>query len=436
MKIVFVENRHKTFFWEKIAGLLTEQSHDIHWIIQNKMYRPSLGNLHLLGYPSNANFLPVSKLPHFLKKIATSDRLANHFGVTNFNHYIYYLNGIERIIDRVKPDVIFGEATQFFELILIEVCKKRNILYLNPSSSRYPQNRFCFYKYDTLEPFEGSKEILNDDYQLRSLIADISQYRSKPDYIGLKKPNQVTKVVDKVKNSIGYLLGEKFCTPSPYKKIVMEKKTKSLQKRWNEVSENFSEIRGFKVLYALQMQPEANIDVWGNNYRDQTLLLKKIATEIKGATLLVKPNPKSKYELNEDLLKLPEQYPNLKLLHHKVKMPDIIHNIDLVITVTGTIAIERILMNKPVVTLVKTINNQVKNCLFLQEIKDITKIISIVKAKEYPELTIEQKSKFINLLMKTSYKGLISDPFIDSRSVTEKNISNITKAFNDVLAKV
>jgi len=42
MKILFIENRHKTFFYEPIAKKLQEEGIEISWLIQNKEFTPNL----------------------------------------------------------------------------------------------------------------------------------------------------------------------------------------------------------------------------------------------------------------------------------------------------------------------------------------------------------------------------------------------------------
>ena len=42
MKILFIENRHKTFFYEPIAKKLQEEGIEISWLIQNKEFIPNL----------------------------------------------------------------------------------------------------------------------------------------------------------------------------------------------------------------------------------------------------------------------------------------------------------------------------------------------------------------------------------------------------------
>lgn len=45
MKILFVENRYKTGLWEVIAKEFEHKGHEIFWIVQNPMFKPSFGNV-------------------------------------------------------------------------------------------------------------------------------------------------------------------------------------------------------------------------------------------------------------------------------------------------------------------------------------------------------------------------------------------------------
>src|SRR5690606_17886319 len=107
----------------------------------------------------------------------------------------------------------------------------------------------------------------------------------------------------------------------------------------------------------------------------------------KDAVLYVKPNPKSKYELTKNLIKQIQITKNIIHLHHTTKMDDIIKDIDLVMTVTGTVAIECILNNKPIITLVNTVNNSASNCIFIKDLsKELVPIINSVKDKTFNKL--------------------------------------------------
>jgi hypothetical protein len=115
-------------------------------------------------------------------------------------------------------------------------------------------------------------------------------------------------------------------------------------------------------------------------------------------------------------------------------MDDVLPLIDLVVTVTGTIAIECVLSNKPVVTLVKTINNKAKNCKFIESIGiDLPEVIDLVKNNVFDVLTLEEKVNFINIINKSSFNGIISDPFTDANCISPSNMDNILKAFYTIL---
>ena len=49
---------------------------------------------------------------------------------------------IKEILEEINPNIVYGESTAFHELLTILNCKRKDILYLNPSSCRYPKGRF------------------------------------------------------------------------------------------------------------------------------------------------------------------------------------------------------------------------------------------------------------------------------------------------------
>lgn len=435
MKLLFIENRHKTYFFEPIANQLSKNGHEIHWLIQNKQFLPS-GNFknHLIGYPS------LNKINGYIKdedveEVIKSDRQLNHFNKKDTSYFYYYNKKIEAYLKKLKPDFVFGESTAFHELLTINNCKKQGILYLNPSTCRYPIGRFSFYKYNTLEPYFGSNESLLEA-EAKAVIDQIINRKAIPDYMKISPISRSLILRDKLKKIYAYTKGEKYNTPNPLIKYKVEKlKDKSIEIWDVNAARNVENDKTFKVLYPLQMQPEGNIDVWGKKYRDQTELIKNIANTLpEKCVLYVKPNPKSKYELSPELINLLQNKTNIKHLHHSTKMDNVLPNIDLVITVTGTIAIECVLSNKPVATMVKTINNEANNCLYINTLsKDLETIISNVKSNTFTSITNKEKIDFLNLLNRTSYKGVISDPYYSAYSVSEENINDVVNAFNLIL---
>jgi len=435
MKVLFVENRYKTYFFEAVAEQLIKSGIDVCFLIQNRNFLPKKKfEQHVIPYPKKI-VEDCSPAIEAIENIIKSDRQQNHFNKKSKSYFYYYYRKIDRVLDEVKPNYVFGESTAFHELLTIALCKKKSILYLNPSSCRYPIGRFCFYKFDTLEPYKGSGEILSDTVALDT-IKGITNRTAKPDYMKGSKTSFVEKTKNKIKLIKGYMEGERFNTPNPLIKAKLEKQKKRNIEQWDLLSrKNKINDSGFKVLYPLQMQPEANIDVWGKAYRNQTKLILNIIKNLpKNCLLFIKPNPKSKYEITDELIEVVKRFNKCIAIEHSIKMEDIIKEMDLVITVTGTIAIECVLNNKPIITLVDTLNSKANNCIYLESLdSNLRTIIKKIANNDYTKLTNAEKTDYINHLNATSFKGVVSDPFTDSNCIGSDNIANIVYAFQCVL---
>ncbi|WP_158651310.1 glycosyltransferase [Pseudotamlana carrageenivorans] len=432
MKILFIENRYKTFFFDLVACQLEKLGHEIFWIVQNPNFLPKTGDIKTIKFP-----------PKFYQKknnvdiadIINSDRQINYFKKKELSYFYYYYHEIEQIVEEIKPNYVFGESTAFHELLTIKICRDKEILFLHPTSCRYPAGRFSFYLYDTVFPYLGEhKKILKQD--ALSIIEKIMSRSSKPDYMKKTSFKKIKILKDKIKILKGYAMGERFNTPNPIVKYRIEKQKKNNIENWDKHSVFELDKNKFSVVYPMHLQPEANIDVWGRPKRDQLETIKKLSANLEGNQLLyVKPNPKSKYELSIELLKFINETKNVKMLHHSVSMDAIFNSSDLFITVNGTIALECIFSNKPVFTLVDVFFNKAKNCLFLKSFSDLQESISKIKTDTFPTLSKDEKVDFLNLLNATSYTGVISDPYYSDYSVSKENINNVILAFNHILNK-
>ena len=433
MTLIFIENRHKTFFFDAIAEKL-QRDYDIHWIIQNPRFQPKTGTSHRISFPKHKNYSKNSAPQIDYDKVISSDRQLNFFEKNDSSYFYYYASEIDAILKRVNPSAVFGESTAFHELLTIELCKKRAIQYLNPSTCRYPSGRFSFYENDTLEPYKGSGDSINPE-KAKQIISAITNRSVQPDYMKRITANSSKKIKDKAKLIASYYQGETYNTPSPLVKYSKERIKKQLILEWDSISEHNVSGSGLRVLYPLQMQPEANIDVWGRRHRDQLATVKLIHSQLENnAVLYVKPNPKSKYEISEALLAFIKDTPQVVALAHKVSMADIISDLDIVVTVTGTIAIECILSNKPVITLIETIHNNASNCIYAENSSVLRNAFQRVQNNTFPALSEPQHIEFLNTLNKTSYKGIVSDPFTDENCVNKENLESLVSAFNNILS--
>lgn len=432
-KILFVEDRFRTVFWKVMAKKLQDEGHSIFWIVQNHSFKPTFGDVHVIPYPRkkdlSKNIDPIDL------EIGKSDRNINHFKYPNFYHYPYYRSKINNILDIIKPDVAFGESTLFHELITIDLCRHKSIPYLHPTTCRFPPKRFSFYQYDTLEPFSGSGEKLDRNIAI-ALIDSIANRKVVPDYMKKKKVHlkqKIKRAIDLTRLSIEYSKGEHFNTPHPHIKQQIEKEKHILISNWEKISKNkIEDSKHLKVLYPLQFQPEANLDVWGRPFRDQFALIKALIENLPDDVYLyIKPNPKSKYEITQALIDYISENDKIIPISHSVDMKQVFPYMDLVVTVTGTIAMECIISGKPILTLKKTLNNTINSCIYLENIESLGSYIDLIKKNQFPDSTLEEKIEYINLINSTSFAGIASQSYL-----YEENIDNCAKAFKFIVNKV
>lgn len=414
-KILFLENRLRTYVWQWMADFLEDRGYEIYWIVENHYYKPKGKNVFVIPYPKDEDIEKAKKLgipKDIFDYVTFTDRNLYIFDCKNADYYYHYYNQIRDYLLDVLPDLVIGECTQFYELLAISVCKQENILYLHPSTCRYPVDRFSFYQYDTLRPYKGSGDVYPYDEALNLANSIVSRsilpiYMVEPSF-SWKRFLETQK--DKLIKTYCYYCGEHYCTPSPKKKLRFNNKRDKLVEKWNALSKNKpwedAIKHKFVVMYPMHMQPEANLDVWGYPFRNQADTIKKIADQLKDDEILVvKPNPKAKYELTDELLSLLASRDNIVTVPLETPMAIAFGKTGLVVTVTGTIAMECIVSNKPVVTLVKTLNNNQRNCPYLNDLLKLRPFIDKAKNGEFIQISDDERVAYINEIVKTSYKG-------------------------------
>ncbi|MDA9841138.1 hypothetical protein N9C34_00580 [Candidatus Marinimicrobia bacterium] len=431
MKLLFIENRDKTFLFDSIAEKLNKK-YSVSWIVQNHQFIPKNGCVYKIPYPKKNDLIKVES--DVFDYISKTDRLINYFKGNDL-HYQYYWEKIATTIQSVKPDVVFGESTQFHELIAIKICEQNNILYLNPSTTSFPQKRFFFYTFDKKKPLNINNEnILQVNYD--KIIKKINDRTLQPDYMQLKNKKKISKeFYYRFLQILEFLKGEKYTTPSLDKKILIDLKLKKLLTKWNKNSRSLDELPTNKkvMLYPLQMQPEANIDVWGSKFRDQSKLINDISKRLPNNWILVvKLNPKSKYEMNEELFSSIKNS-NVFAINRDIPMNEIIAKTEIIATVTGTIAIEGFLGNVYTFCFAPSIVDKFPGSSRIRNLNEFKNLLKLFEDNKLGYAKQSDKVKFMKLVFKNSFIGNISDPRSDKNCLDKKNIEDLCFAFNRVL---
>ena len=387
-KILFIENKTGVFYWDKISKYLLK-NYEIHWIIQNHIYLPKEGIHHKIKYPKKNDLRPIKNNDDF-KKIYSADRGHLHYGQST-NHYHYYYKEIKKIITKTKPSLIIGEATLFHELITIKIAKELKIRYIFPTGTRHPSDRTEFNRYDKQSwIMNQNKDETVDDIKIAKLINLISEGKHKPFYMKqISLLFNLKFLVFKFLALMGYFFGDKYNTHSPLLYIKSFIQKKFIYYLWK-----FYSIRNKKILhnlfkkktllYPMQMQPESNINVWGYPYADQIKIIKELSFRLKkiGFFLAVKPNPKLKYEINYKTFFEIKKLSNVILIHPKTEMNYLLKKCNAVFSITGTVILECVILNKNIYTLINSDYTNHRGIIIIKSLKYLVSKLKNLKNKK------------------------------------------------------
>jgi hypothetical protein len=441
VRIAFVEVRDKTGLFLRISERL--QGHEVHWLVQNRAFVDRRHvNLTTLPYPRGSQLGRSVELSDeerdIIQRVAVSDRFVVTFGRDTL-HYGWYLKELQRWLDRVRPDLIFGEVGNFHSHLLALLAEKRGIPFLNPMSSRYPVGRFSFFLFDRLVPVGGDEERM-DDEALSSAMRSITQGTLRPDYMAVKSRRRDVYAY-KMRLLVEYARGERFATQNPIEYGWRRRSLRKVIARWESQAldlEGFKQLRARRtpiVLYPLQMQPEVNLDVWGYEHRDQVELLRHLYDRVDagGGVLVVKPNPKSFHEMSDPLLDMLSRRKHAFRLDRSVRMEQVIHDCDLVVTVTGTVAIERLISRRPVEVLSKDYEcllDLPEACRDLARSYELTAKLC-VDARE--RMRSSDPLHVLRRLADSSYPGEIAEPLAAPRVLREDNLARLASSFESFI---
>lgn len=436
--IIFIENRGKTAFWQYVALNLQRLGHQISWIVQNPQYAPSAfaGNrhLHTLPFPSATDESKAGQSEDWVRRTFPglfTDRGRTYFG-SGTGHYAYYAAEIDRVLQQESPDLVVGESTLFHELLAIDLCRARRIAYVHPCANRYPSGRFSIFSFDTQHPAIGSGEIWSDG-KAQDIAERIATGREVPFY--MLTPGRFGKMERTLRLAgaratvwWGRLCGERYNTPALRSKLALGQRLRKNLRRWQSLQKVPSE-PSRTLLYPLQMQPEANIDVWGRPYSDQVALVKAMLVAAPGdVRVAIKANPKSKYEVADDLLALANCNPRVCLLPLGMSMTQAQACTVGTLTVSGTVGFEAVLGKGRCLSLRHPLIEREFPSLHATSVAD-----GVHRLLGDPQAGLggaEFGRRLIQQLVKESFPGLVSEPLYHPSCIEPENVRLVANALH------
>lgn len=443
MKLLFVENRYTTRVFERVAVGLQALGHGVAWMVQNHRFAPAgWPAVHRLPYPGLAD-LQAPAQHHRFANLARIDRGIRYFG-GKADHYAHYARHIAAVLDRLVPDVVFGESTQFHELITVALCRDRGIPYLHPAATRIPHGRICFLQGDTLDTLAGAGQALPEAQALeivdavaaRRYAAFTNATAAQPDVSALVR--QTRRAVDKLTLVHAWLEGERFITPSPWVKLRLERQRLAALASIDAMAaaRPFEVAQlGRYVLYPMQMQPETNIDVWGAPHHDQARIIARAAGSLadSGMRLVVKLNPTAKYELLEPGLGQALALPNVSVAPRIIAMAPLLAGAQALLSVTGSVIYECIFTGKPVCVLGRHALSRLPGATALDDAAQLAPVLPALQAQADGRAHALQ---LVQAVVRASYPGTWFDPLTMGQYDNPDNLRLLTQAFSDLLGQM
>lgn len=400
-------------------------------MVQNPAYRPpaSAGAIHLLPYPDagqadNSRWGDAWVGEHYPELIGDRGRRYFH---GNCRHYRHYDAAIGGLLDSLQPDAVIGEPTLFHELLAVGHCRRRNIPYLHPTATRYPGGRFTVFSGDTQHCFGRSGDRLGAD-EAQDLAESIASNRMLPTYMARKRGMAQTKtrlaiLAAQARAWTGHLRGEHFNTPSLSRKRELDHWLQANLARWKSLQKIPAE-PGRTLLYPLQMQPEANLDVWGQAHLDQVVTIQTmLAASRDDVAIAVKANPKSKYEVSDALIKLAEIEPRVCLLPLDMPMPSAQEASIGALTVTGTVGFEAVFGKGRTLSLCHPVLEADFPSFHARSVTDgVDRLLYDPKAGQGG---IASGIRLLQVFMDQSFPGLINEPLYEARCIEPANVNRV-----------
>lgn len=444
--LCFIGNFYKTDVYREIANLLITKDVKIYWIIpktsQYKKYADEFGKENVLLIDrtiTKDNYNVIKDLK--INEILYSSRVWKYDLKEGTKYLIAVQNLVANFIKKNEIHTIFGENTTAEELLICRLCKcvkELNCDYFSLMTTRIPGKRFYFFE---------------DERQAQVFKRKNYNSEDKID-LEIKKPSYAILNDKIIRNSMSFsgLLNrfKRFITGENIEKtdpdVIVNKKTAFLvktrevinQQRYKRIiKSDLSDIKGKKyVFYGFHKQPESSVDVCGRYMENQLQIVKNIWRQLPPDWyLVIKEHSNAIGDRSPAFFRELIKYPNVILIKESIDSKFIISNAQIVITNTGTMALEAALMGIPAITLSKVVFNCLNYCQYFtwerfQEFNSLKDTVRYIKSLP------NNKSAYENMIKCNSFIGYMGDTFATPQILNdEENNVNLANAFYELVSR-
>jgi len=383
---VIVVGRHQKYFYNKLS--IFSNVYDIMEDFSN-----SFRHVYEMDYK-----LIPPRVIKYIYKYAEYDRNLRSNSIEFVNQAImHHYNFCNRIVSQNKYDYFYGEVGHLPTKLLVELGKEYDMKIIWPrmsfwddrfflsSGDEYAQQKEIERSYIEIKQngiTEIEKQFANnylDSFRLE--LPTMPHMNNKTNLFYNTRKNR-NYIIRKIKRNVERIQYHKYFSTSYYghniKDVLVEKVKTCIPKRFKYSRPHFEDynLKEKYILYYLQSEPDLSTFVLAPYYKDQIHFVRNLAFSIPyGYRLYVKEHPlmqrKRPKGYYEDLSKIPQ----VRLIPPEIPTKILLSGCDCVVTVTGTIGWEALLMKKSVITFGNAFYNAFKGVVSLRNWEDLNDTI-------------------------------------------------------------
>jgi hypothetical protein len=465
MRIAFIISAYRTIFFSKLAPLLEREGHEVYWISPNRRWADYL---RAQGIPEERIFDATAHGPEWRRAPAPTpdDRALLAQCEKKSGWMLYDLIQMDELLRRRptpyalrylavcarhvieflqtrRVQVVSGEQTWAFELMLGQVCALLEVPFWRPISIRVPLDRFVFCTNRLEKDFIYFREPTDADRELARQAIDSVRNRPRDSYASIAslqvfKPHwQRLKLLAKHLWDVAWDRYDE-TTLGPFGLV-----KKYLAMTWREFRNRRARIfeepklppeRPF-IYFPMHLQPEMSIDVMGNPYTNQIEVLRAVARTlpvthdlwVKEHTIAMSKRTMAQYREIAAI-------PGVRLVQPRMGSLAIIEHADLTLTITGTSALEAAFLHRPGALMAPCVFDPIVRVLRFRPFSDsIARVLEDVRNR--PSVSEEELVNYMAWLMAQSWPGHIGDQLWFPQSLSDENRRLVADAFLALLRR-
>lgn len=439
ISICFVANFYKTFLFEQIANTLLAKGYNIFWIVPKKSQQDYLSlnysSKYILGidrtrikdnYEATADF-KLNELV-FGDRVLRNEKKDGVIFLRNIQLPIYHF------IKSNNISYVFGEVTWAHELLIHRMLRFHRELdcrYFSMMSTRIPSDRFVFFtdeKQSSIVEFN-----LNEGKNFKKIEVVQPAYLSRNNRI-LKHKMSFAGKLGRLKR---FFSGENIEKTDPNVNVKgvyrwlnpLKEELNRISYRFLKKENNIAEItKRPYILFGFHKQPEASIDVSGRYFEDQFSNVVNLWRQLPvGWNIVVKEHTNALGDRGYHFFKRLKKYPNIILVNDNINTYKLMKECKLVVTNTGTMALEAALKFIPSITLSKVYFNKHNFCRHcnwqtFESYESLTELINSIKD------SMDNSEEYTEFIYSNSFKGQVGDIMSNPSVIEKDNIDNISYA--------